>query len=89
MVFSKRASAFLASPASSSFFPSSVSLSEAARCGEVPGVILASSELSSGKGGGAASGTGGVSPNLLSLDGSFTAGGGVLGVKSCSLIFES
>lgn len=52
MVFSKRESALEGSPASRIFLPSSVSRKDAARCGEVPGVILASRELSSASGGG-------------------------------------
>ena len=56
MVLSKRVSALAASPASSSLLPSSVSRNDAARCGEMPGVILASNELSSGNGAGVDSG---------------------------------
>jgi hypothetical protein len=87
MVFSRRDSAFAASPASSNFLPSSVSRSEAARWGDVPGVILASNELSSGSGPGVDSG--GAASGGLTV--SFTAGGaiGVLVLRSCSLIFDS
>ena len=52
MDLSKGVNALAGSPPSSSFLPSSASRNEAARCGDMPGVILASKELSSGKGGG-------------------------------------
>ena len=43
------------------FCPSSVRRKEAARCGETPGVIFASNELSSARGGRVGSGTGRLS----------------------------
>src|ERR1044071_3888542 len=82
MVRSKRLSAFAGSPASSSLTPSSVSLSEAARCGDTPGVIFASSELSSGSGGAVDSCGGDTS-------GGRAFGAGVLDFKSCSRILPS
>jgi hypothetical protein len=86
------------SPPSSSFLPSSVSRNEAARCGDTPGVILASNELSSGNGGGVDCGdgsTGGlISPTLACLRGSLVSlvAGAVAGALlpiSCSRILGS
>lgn len=86
IVFSKRVSAFVGSPASRSLLPSSVSRSEAARCGDVPGVIFASNELSSGS-----AGVKDSEVTLACLVLSLTTGevAGPLGFSSCSLIFDS
>src|SRR5258705_4451149 len=94
MVLSKRVSALAASPASSSLLPSSVSRNDAARCGETPGVILASNELSSGNGGEVGSGEeelsaglGGREDSLPSRPGIFVTGD--FDFKSCSRILPS
>src|SRR5581483_7944492 len=86
MVRSRRESALAGSPASSSLAPSSVSLSEAARWGDTPGVILASSELSSGNGG--AAGTLDSGAGALSARGAL-GDAGVLDLRSCSRILSS
>ena len=95
MDLSNGVNAFAGSPPSSSFLPSSVSRKEAARCGDMPGVILASKELSSGNGGGTVGSTE-VRPSILAcLSGSlllsleFGAGNGVLLRISCSRILGS
>ena len=96
MVFSKLESAFAGSPASRIFLPSSVSRKEAARCGDVPAVILANNELSSGSGGGSAGVASAAARDSLTLAwrvGSFAslvgAGLSVLARMSCSRILLS
>lgn len=94
MVLSKRVSALAASPASSSLLPSSVSRNDAARCGEMPGVILASNELSSGNGAGVDSGEAELSAGLEGREESLPSRPGIFGAgdldfKSCSRILPS
>jgi hypothetical protein len=88
IVFSKRDRALVASFASRSFLPSSVSRSDAARWGEVPGVILASNELSSGNGALVESGmtTDGL---VASLDAGGWLGLGRAVFRFCSWICDS
>jgi hypothetical protein len=90
MARSKRLSALAYSPFSNSFRASSDKRRDAARCGGVPGIILAISELSSTTGGfagvrvsGDATG-GGVSFEVVIEGGAFS-----LVFRSCSRIFGS